>query len=201
MTKKTKKNYIVLLLVFAWSMLILILPGQTWANGGTLIFGNDVGPYNVTVSESPSPPSPDVSTHLSVLLTKAKSDLQVRNANIIFTPAMSAMAMPDVGSRRSFQGQTPNTYDVDLPLNMEGDWVIHTQIAAPGFAPATLDLNLKVEKPSAPWPFIIGILVGLPLLGFLTWFLLFRGGHDDDDDEESKVSPRKPQTGEESTPV
>ena len=200
-TKNYKK------LVFSWlfllSLTLWLLPSMALANGGTIIYpqqgqtGN-IGPFGVLVTESPSPPSPDVQTHLSVLLTKANSDARVIDATILFTPGMTGMAMPDAPSRRSYAGQQPNTYDVDLPLSMEGDWSVTLTIHSPTYGDANFDLSLKVEKPSAPWPFIIGILVGLPVLAGLTWWLLFRGGSadDDEDEEEAKASKRRQPTVE-----
>jgi hypothetical protein len=197
-------------LAFGWLFLVILnlglLPSIALANGGTIIYpqqgqtGN-VGPFGVLVTESPSPPSPDAQTHLSVLLTKANSDARVIDATILFTPGMTGMAMPDTPSRRSYPGQQPNTYDVDLPLSMEGTWSVTLTIHSPTYGDANFDLSLNVEKPSAPWPFIIGILVGLPVLAGLTWWLLFRGGNADDDEDEEEVKVGKkdqPQVGQKS---
>lgn len=192
-----KKVCLALFACLMAGLLATIVPSLALANGGTIIFSQDVSNFNVLVTETPSPPTPDAETHLSVQLFKRNSDTLVRDATVIFNPAMSSMAMPAGGSKRAIPGQAPNTYDVNLSLAMEGTWVVHVTVHSPTFGDAQFDVNLSVEKPSAPWPFIIAILIGLPILAFLTWWLLFRNqGRDDDDDEDepggkaaSKVQP------------
>lgn len=192
--KTTKRIYLALVVGLMASLLAVALPKSALANGGTIIFSNDVGNFNVLVTETPSPPTPDAETHLSVLLTKRNSDAMVTDATVIFNPDMPSMAMQGQGSKRAFPGQAPNTYDINLTLGMEGSWVVHVTVHSPTYGDAQFDVNLSVEKPSAPWPFIIAILVGLPVLAFLTWWLLFRKqSDDDDDDDEPGVKANKAQ--------
>src|ERR1700694_598133 len=88
MKNLTGKTFIAFISIFGLSLLLLALPEQTQANGGTIIFPQnnstgDVGPFNVLVTETPSPPGPDTPVHLSVLLTRAKSDLRVTDASLL----------------------------------------------------------------------------------------------------------------------
>jgi|GEM_PF-2371242 len=176
------------LFISGWLLALLLIATQSsaaQANGGTIIFVDNVGAFNVIVTRSPSPPTPNVSLHMSMLITKANNPQKVTDATVIVSPDMPGMAMGGVVPTRAYRGQTENTYDVDFPVNMEGQWVFQIQINSPQFGVSDFTVKDKIEKPDAPWIIIIGILVGLPILGGLTWFFLFRkSGMDDDEDEE-----------------
>jgi len=155
------------------------------ANGGTIVASGDKGPFNVTLLASPSPPSPEVPVHFTLILTGASSDKPINTATVIALPNMPGMAMPGSSPARFIQTPSrPNQYDVDIPVSMEGVWIMNIQIVDPQLGQTSFEVNLKVEKPSAPWGIIIGILVALPLLAGLTWWLLFRNSSKLEDDEE-----------------
>lgn len=171
------------LVVFAG--ILSLWPQLAVANGGTIVANGDKGPFNISLLASPSPPSPEIPVHLTLIVTKAGSDTPVKDATVIASPTMPGMAMPGAEPRRFFQTPSrPNQYDVDVPVGMEGLWSLNIQIISPELGQTAFDINLKVEKPSAPWGVIIGILVAMPLLAGLTWWLLFRKAGAEDEDEE-----------------
>jgi hypothetical protein len=103
------------------------------------------------------------------------------------------MAMPGSEAIRAYRGGTENTYDIDFPVPMEGAWEYNIQVISPQFGQTSFVLKDKVEKPEVPWFLIAGILVGMPLMAGLTWYLLFRRSNDEDDkDEDEESTPRKP---------
>jgi hypothetical protein len=118
-------------------------------------------------------------------VTKASSPQKVTDATVIFDPNMPGMEMPGVTQLRHYPGQTPNTYDVDIPVNMEGVWRVNVTIVSPQYGQTNFPLEVTVEKPSAPWLVIVLILLGLPILAGVTWFFLFRPSKDDDDEDEA----------------
>ncbi|HEX2912642.1 MAG TPA: FixH family protein [Chloroflexia bacterium] len=180
-----KKTWLVGWLALILLALTLAVPAIGKANGGTIIYNQDTGPFNVYLAVSPSPPTPNVPAHLTLLLTKKASDQPVTTATILVEPEMPGMAMPGTTGARFNQTQSrPNQYDVDVPVSMEGMWNFKITISDPQLGQTSFVAQAKVEKPDAPWPIIIAILVALPTLAALTWFFLFRNEKDDDDDDE-----------------
>jgi hypothetical protein len=173
-----------------WLVLIVatlgfLIPSTTLANGGTPIYNGDVGNFNVYLLVSPSPPTPTVPAHLTMVVTKKGSDQAVTAATVLVEPSMPSMAMPGGAGQRFLQNPSrPNQYDVDVPVSMEGDWRFKITITDPQFGTTSFVAETKVEKPDAPWPIIIAILIALPLLAGLTWYFLFRGQDNEDDDDD-----------------
>jgi hypothetical protein len=188
LAKRQKARWFGLSWLLSGLILILLWPQVAAANGGTIIVNGDKGPFNVSLLASPTPPSPEVPVHLTLILTKAGSDTQIKDATIIAKPTMPGMAMPGADEPKRFIQTTsrPNQYDVDVPVSMEGLWSLNVQIISPQFGQTSFDVNLKVEKPSAPWGVIVGILVAMPLLAGLTWWLLFRKSGEDEEEEEEE---------------
>ncbi len=172
-------------LVLIVAMLSFLMPSTSLANGGTPIYNGDIGNFNVYLLVSPSPPTPTVPAHLTMVLTKKASDQPVNTATVLVEPSMPSMAMPGSGGQRFLQTPgRPNQYDVDIPVSMEGDWTFKITITDAQFGAVSFVAITKVEKPDAPWPIIIAILVALPMLAGLTWYFLFRGQDKDDEDDE-----------------
>jgi hypothetical protein len=191
---KTKSHVLISGLLVSLLMLVVASPLTALANGGTIVFAQNVGPYNVVVTRSPTPATPNVSLHLSILITCASSPQKVTDATVIVSPSMPGMEMPGSVPVRAYRGQTENTYDVDIPVNMEGIWQFDIQIISPQYGQATFILKDTVEKPEAPWAIIIAILIGLPMMAGLTWFLLFRKTTDAEEDDKEDSSPTGQQT-------
>ncbi len=174
-------------LVLIVAVLTLSLPANTLANGGTPIYNGDIGNFNVYLLISPSPPVPTVPAHLTMVITKKGSDTPVTAATVLVEPSMPSMAMPGSGGQRFIQTPSrPNQYDVDVPVSMEGEWTFKITIADPQYGTVSFNATAKVEKPDAPWPIIIAILIVLPVLAGFTWFFLFRGNNDKDEDDEDE---------------
>ena len=169
--------------------LSFVVPSMTLANGGTIVFVGDKGPFNITMIMSPSPANPEVPTHIDIIMTKKGTDQPVTAATIIVLPEMPGMAMPGVVGQRFTQRQgRPNQYEVDMPLNMEGLWRFNITISDPQLGSTTYTFDAKVEKIDAPWAVIVGILVALPVLAGLTWWFLFRNLNNDNDDDDGEKS-------------
>ncbi len=174
-------------LVLIMALLSFLVPSTTLANGGTPIYNGDIGNFNVYLVVSPSPPTPTVPAHLTMVLTKKASDQPVNTATVLVEPSMPSMAMPGSGGQRFLQTPgRPNQYDVDVPVSMEGDWTLKITITDPQLGTVSFVANTKVEKPDAPWPIIIAILIALPLLAGLTWYFLFRGQDNNEDEDEKE---------------
>ena len=182
-----------------WIALSLLIgwaagPGITQANGGALIYTQDTGPFNVQLALSPTPPVPTLPAHFTMILTRRSSEVRVTDATVLVEPTMNAMAMPGIASQRFVQNQArPDQYDVDVPVSMEGIWDFKINIISPTVGQTSFVANAKVEKPDAPWPIIIAILVALPALAGLTWYFLFRKQDDDEDDEGGETGKGKPE--------
>lgn len=173
--------------------LTAVLPATVLANGGSIVYNGDTGPFNVVTMMNPSPANPTVPLHFDVIVTKRGSDQRVTSATITVNPSMPGMEMPGMNSTRLTQSfNRPNQYEIDIPLSMEGRWRFEFTLIDPALGSTNFVVDTNVAKPDAPWPIIIGILVGLPVLAGLTWFFLFKGnGQDDDDEEEEAAKPAK----------
>ncbi len=166
----------------------LFFPQIAGANGGAIAFAGDRGPFNVTIQYSPNPPNPGEPLHLSMLLTKASSDVQVKDATAIAAPSMPSMAMGGAEPVRFTQTASRlNLYDVDIPVGMEGIWQVNIQIISPQLGQTQFELPFKVEKTSPAWGIIVGIMVALPLMAGLTWWFLFRGTPEEKSEEVEAV--------------
>src|SRR6476661_5855680 len=91
-----------------WLVLIVatlgfLTPSTTLANGGTPIYNGDVGNFNVYLLVSPSPPTPTVPAHLTMVITKKGSDQAVTAATVLVEPSMPSMAMPGSAGQRFLQ--------------------------------------------------------------------------------------------------
>ena len=173
-----------------WSLLAvaslgLLAPTNTQANGGTLVFNQDSGPFNIQLAISPTPPVPTIPAHFTMVVSKSSSDIPVADATSFVQATMTGMPMPGASGQRFIQNQSrPNQYDVDVPVTMEGNWNFSITIVSPSVGQTTFTAQSQVEKPDAPWPIIIAILVALPALAALTWWFLFRNQKDDDEEDE-----------------
>lgn len=178
------------ILVIGW-LALLILPGffvagglpSVQANGGTVIFADDSGAFNIYLVLSPSPPTPDVPAHFSLLLNTKDRGIPVGTATILVEPSMPGMEMPGVTGQRlsQFQGR-PNQYEGDIALSMEGQWQFKITVVDPQLGSTSFTTGAKVEKPAVTWPIIAAILVAMPVMAILTWWFLFRS--QDDEEEE-----------------
>lgn len=167
----------------------LLTPATARANGGTPIYNGDIGNFNVYLLISPSPPTPTVPAHLTMVVTKKGTDQPVTAATVLVEPSMLSMPMPGSAGLRFVQMPgRPNQYDVDIPVTMEGDWRLKITIIDPLLGTVLFTADTKVEKSDIPWPIIIALLVALPLLAGLTWFFLFKdeSGLDEEDEEEEE---------------
>ncbi|OJV99083.1 MAG: hypothetical protein BGO39_16615 [Chloroflexi bacterium 54-19] len=164
-------------------------PFPALANGGTPIYNGDIGSFNVYLLISPSPPTPVVPAHLTMVITRKSSDDPVTEAVVTVDPVL--LATPVSGATRLKFYQTPgrpNQYDVDIPVATEGDWRFDIIIDDPKLGVVSFNAQTRVEKSDPPWPVIIALVIALPLLAGLTWFFLFRESADlefeDEEDED-----------------
>ena len=162
-------------------------PFSASANGGTPIYNGDIGNFNVYLLVSPSPPTPVVPAHLTMIVTRKSSDDPVTEAVAMVEAEMIAIPTPGSTSLRFIQEPgRPNQYDVDIPVTMEGDWRFKITIDDPNFGTVSFNAEARVEKNDPPWPIIIALVISLPLFAGLTWYFLFResGNLDAEDDED-----------------
>lgn len=158
------------------------------ANGGTVVYNGDTGPFNIYMVLSPTPPTIEAPVHFTLLITKKGTDLPVNSATVLIEPQMSEMAMPEVGSQPFLQNPARlDQYDVDVRVQMEGEWKFLVTVSDPQIGQTTFLVETRVEKSNIPWTIIIAILVGFPLMTWLSWRFLFKEGNNkntEDEDEE-----------------
>jgi hypothetical protein len=168
--------------------LALLLPLQTRANGGAVVYQGDTAQFNITVLMNPAPATPTTPLHFDVILTKRGSPDPVNSATIIVDPSMPGMEMPGVAPQRMTKSPIrPNGYEVGLEVSMEGLWRFQFQILDPTLGAANFTVEQKVQKLDAPWPVIVAIIVGMPVLAGLSWFFLFRNTEDETDEEAEAI--------------
>lgn len=101
------------------------------ANGGTLQVSETVGPYQVSVYSSPSPPRVGLAD-VSVLVQRAETDEVVDDAQVEITAAPVGHAGSG-GTYPATRGQATNRlyYAAHIPLGSEGRWRFEVMVAGP----------------------------------------------------------------------
>ncbi len=189
MLQKDKLNHFwIILVIISLSLVIWSRPAQ--AEDNATLLNQVVGNYKVIAQATPSQPAPDKPVHLSLTLTKANGGAAITDATVSLTPNMTGMAMSGMTLVQAIAGQPSNVYSADIPVSMEGAWLVHVMLQSPGAGTANFDLSFTVVKPAPPWPLLVGLVIVVTLAAGLAWFFLLRNKADDDEEESNQ--PIKP---------
>jgi len=185
MLQKDKRKNLGLILAIILGAVLWASPA--WAEDNAIIFNQTVGNYKVVVLATPSQPSPDKPLHLSLTLTRANGGTAITDATVSLTPDMTAMPMSGMTSFQAIAGQPTNVYSGDMPVSMEGAWLVHVLVQSPGAGAANFDLTFRVEKPAPLWPLLIGLAVAVTVAAGLAWYFLFRNKADEEEASPSSL--------------
>lgn len=149
----------------------LISPHSTaFANGTTrpVVKNERVGPYDLEVGILPGTPRVG-NLHFSILVNDAEAGEPITDALV----TIAATGPPDstgVGPVRALTTiQSPQFYEADVSLDMEGLWTFTLEVVAePG--EASLELPMEVSKPGGfSVAFVAAVAVALLALSIWTW--------------------------------
>ena len=141
-----------------------------FANGSTrpVVKNERVGPYDLEVGILPGTPRVG-NLHFSVLVNDAEAGEPIIDALV----TIAASGPPDstnVGPVQALSTiQSPQFYEADVPLDMEGRWTFTLEVAAePG--EASLELPMEVSRPSGfSVAFVAAVAVALLAVSIWTW--------------------------------
>ncbi len=154
------------------TLLLLLVLGPAWANGGTLRLANvPMGDYRVSVFTDPTPVRPD-SVDVSLLIMEEGElgvaegvDVQVR-----------ARSLDDPSYDRTLratreQADDPRYYAVKMALGLEGPWEIGIRVSGPaGEGEASFEITAR-EAGLLGHPAVLILLAILPLALVGAWIL------------------------------
>ena len=150
-----------LILFLAAALIIPYGLKQVSANGGTrtVVQNVRVGPYELTLGIFPSRPKVG-NLHLSILVKDAVADALVTDATVKVA-ALGPEGATDVSPVQATNTpQSPQFYDVDIPLDMEGSWTL------------TLGTDSQLGKASLDVPLDVSATADLSLVPLLAGMLL-----------------------------
>ena len=137
---------LILLLIAAPAVLI---PGiaTAQANGGTrpVVTNATVGPYKMQVGIFPGKPRVG-NLHLSITIADVTGEQTVTGATVFASLAGPTGATSIGPVPAANTPQKPQSYDVDMPLDMIGSWTLTLETNS-DLGPASLDVPLEVAQP------------------------------------------------------
>ena len=117
-----------------------------FANGDThaVVKNGNSGPYELQVGILPGRPKVGI-LHLSILVKNAETGMTITDATVmvIATGPTGATKVSPVQATNSQQSQ--HFYDVDIPLDMEGNWTLTVDTDSQ-LGKASLRLSLEVTE-------------------------------------------------------
>jgi YtkA-like len=119
---------ILFLILLSWlgTSLTEILPARPSAQVQTA----HAGPYQITITVDPNPPSPAKPATLTLQIVHSSTQQLVTNARVSVETTMETMDMgTDVVNAQS---QSNGTYHVPIQLAMDGPWQVRVLVAVPG---------------------------------------------------------------------
>ena len=159
----------------ALALLLMVAPavfipsaGMAGANGGTrpIVTNATVGPYKMQVGIFPGQPRVG-NLHLSIRVEDASGE-QVLTGATVFTSLAGPPGATNVGLVSAVNSpQNPQTYDVDMPLDMIGSWVLTLETASE-LGKASLDVPLEVVEPEG-FDLILLLAGAVAILALLVW--------------------------------
>ena len=146
------------------------LPGNAQANGATRLLGveENAGPYRLRVGILPG--TPRVGTlHVTVLVDEAEGGAPLTDASIEVSargPEGSAGAGP---VRAANSIQDIRFYEANLPLDVEGAWVLNVAVDGPlGQGKGSWPIQVRPGQ-SLDLVYLLAAAVGLAALGVWVW--------------------------------
>ena len=115
------------------------------ANGATEVVKRErAGPYELQVGISPGTPRVG-NLHISLVMRDAEGGETITNATVMVT-AKGPQGATGAGPLQAISSpQSPQFYDADVPLDMEGSWILTLDLEGE-LGPASLELPLEVTK-------------------------------------------------------
>ena len=156
------------LLLLAGPVVFLSGNETAQANGGTrpVVTNQTVGPYKVQVGIFPGQPRVG-NLHLSIRVEDA-SGVQVLTGATVFASLTGPPGATDVGLVPAANTpQNPQTYDVDMPLDMIGSWILTLETNSE-LGKASLDVPLEVVEPEG-FDLILFLAGGVAILALVVW--------------------------------
>ena len=156
------------LLLLAGPVVFLSGNETAQANGGTrpVVTNQIVGPYKVQVGIFPGQPRVG-NLHLSIRVEDA-SGVQVLTGATVFASLTGPPGATDVGLVPAANTpQNPQTYDVDMPLDMIGSWILTLETNSE-LGKASLDVPLEVVEPEG-FDLILLLAGGVAILALVLW--------------------------------
>jgi hypothetical protein len=119
---------ILFLILLSWlgTSLTEILPARPSSQVQTA----HAGPYQITITVDPNPPSPAKPATLTLQIVHSSTQQLVTNARVSVESTMETMDMgTDVVNAQS---QSNGTYHVPIQFAMDGPWRVRVLVAVPG---------------------------------------------------------------------
>lgn len=166
--------------------LAALLPMSTLANGGQVrIDRQRVGPYDLTVTSSPSPLRVGL-VDISVLLQRPETDEFVLDARLLVTaePLDGGETIEQPATQD--QATEPNYYAAEFEIPSEGTWRFTVLVDGPdGQGQASFEADVAGESIFQRAGWVIWVIAGI--LGAVVLWWLFAARGDDEDDDEDEV--------------
>ena len=162
------RTLILALLLIAAPAIFIPSAGTAEANGGTrpVVTNAIVGPYKVQVGIFPGQPRVG-NLHLSIRVEDASGD-QVLTGTTVLTSLTGPPGATSVGLVSAANTpQNPQTYDVDMPLDMIGSWTLTLETDSE-LGKASLDVPLEVVEPEG-FDLILLLTGGVVILAIALW--------------------------------
>lgn len=119
---------ILFLILLSWlgTSLTEILPARPSSQVQTAY----AGPYQITITVDPNPPSPAKPATLTLQIVHSSTQQLVTNARVSVESTMETM---DMGTEIvNAQSQSNGTYHVAIQFAMDGPWRVRVLVAVPG---------------------------------------------------------------------
>ena len=144
--------------------------GTAFANGNTrpVVKNEWVGPYDLQVGILPGTPRVG-NLHFSILVNNAENGEPITDA-LVTVAANGPPNAASVGPVRALNTpQSPQFYDVDVPLDMEGSWTFTLEVTT-DLGEASLELPLEVSRPGGfSVAFVAAVAIALLAVCIWTW--------------------------------
>ncbi|MDI3341347.1 MAG: hypothetical protein QJR03_12530 [Sphaerobacter sp.] len=173
-----------LLALAVLACLAALLPGLARANGGQVrIDRQRVGPYDLTVTTSPTPLRVGL-VDVSALVQRPGSDAYVLDARVLVTAEPRNGGEPIIHEATHDQATEPNYYAAEFEIPSAGTWRFTVRVEGPdGQGEAAFEAEVAGEGLFDRAGWVVWVIAGILGAGALWWLFSARGGDEEDDAE------------------